>query len=294
MPGKEVTITQKKHADGVGYWSDEDLKNSYTFVLNDDCSVTPSGSGDPHFVTFAGKKYDFHGGCDLVLLKTPSFNDGLGLNVHIRTQIKSTWSFIEAAVLQIGDHMLEVTGADGGKYWLNGEKEGRSIQTGDSHLGDYGVHFRRVNDHQTISRIDVGNSNAISIETFKDFVRVNIKPKDPLPFTGSVGLLGSFPGGSMVARDGKTLVEDANEFGQEWMVRPTDPILFHDVDESTEFPLKCAMPSEQAKQEARRRLGMGVTEEEAAAACARVGSESMDACVFDVMATNDKDMAGSY
>jgi len=45
----------------------------------------------------------------------------------------------------------------------------------------------------------------------------------------------------------------------------------------------------------RRRLGeVFITKEEAAQACARVDEADRDACIFDVLATNDKDMAGSY
>ena len=47
--------------------------------------------GDPHFVTFAGEQYDFHGGCDLVLLSNPGFSNGLGMDIHVRTVIKTWW-----------------------------------------------------------------------------------------------------------------------------------------------------------------------------------------------------------
>lgn len=265
-----------------------------TGILDDDCNlITPNTSGDPHFATWGGEKYDFHGGCDLVLLQSESYANGLGLNIHIRTKINTWWSYIESAVIQLGEHTLEVTSQDGGLYWLNGEKESHKVENGDATLGDYGVHFRRVNDHQTQIRIDLGDGNAAAIETFKKFTRVNVVPRSIDGFNGSTGMLGSYPGGQRVARDGATVIEDTNEFGQEWMVRPSDPILFHDVD-TAEFPLKCTMPDVEAKQEARRRLGEMITEEDAASACARVNPADRDACIFDVLATNDKDMAGSY
>ena len=40
----------------------------------------------PNFSLLSGKEFDFHGGCDLVLLQNPSFSNGLGLNVHVRTR----------------------------------------------------------------------------------------------------------------------------------------------------------------------------------------------------------------
>ena len=45
----------------------------------------------------------------------------------------------------------------------------------------------------------------------------------------------------------------------------------------------------------RRRLGAAtMTEEDAAVACSRVNLDDVDACIFDVLATNDTDVAGSY
>jgi hypothetical protein len=49
----------------------------------------PSGGGgaqgDPHFKTWRGQHFDFHGECDLVLLHSSEFGSGLGLDIHIRT-----------------------------------------------------------------------------------------------------------------------------------------------------------------------------------------------------------------
>jgi len=269
-----------------------------TGYLDNDCNMIfpePSGSGDPHFKTWGGDRFDFHGGCDLVLLKNEDFANGRGFKIHIRTHIKTWWSYIEAIVIQIGENTMEISGAEGGWIWLNGEKDGHGIESGDAALGDYSVHSRRVNAHQTITRVDLGDKNAISIETFKHFARVNLKPNTQASFYGSTGLLGSFPEGKMVARDGVTMMEDTNEYGQEWMVHPSEPMLFHDFTAS-EHPHQCTMPDQEQKKEARRRLGeLAITEMDAAQACARVtDSSERDLCIFDVMATNDKDIAGSY
>ena len=61
---------------------------------------------------------------------------------------------------------------------------------------------------------------------------------------------------------------------------------------SVEHPMQCAIPD---KTKQSRRLGEAmITEDEAALACARVDAASRSACVFDVLATNDKEMVGSY
>lgn len=38
--------------------------------------------------TFSGEFYDFHHGCDLVLVTAPAFAEGLGMDIHIRTTVR--------------------------------------------------------------------------------------------------------------------------------------------------------------------------------------------------------------
>merc|ERR1712130_308990 len=66
-----------------------------------------SSSGDPHFKTWTGDKYDYHGECGLVLLDHPTFYDGLGMKIHIRTTRVKYFSFIEIVTVQIGEDVLE-------------------------------------------------------------------------------------------------------------------------------------------------------------------------------------------
>ena len=252
-------------------------------------------NGDPHFRTWSGLQFDFHGGCDLVLLNNPSFADGLGLTIHIRTAIQTWWSYIATAAIQIGDEILEVTGGTGKiPYYINGVLTD-DMKTGDATLAGFNVHFRRTNDLQSHIRIDLGNGDAISFETFKSFVRVNVNDKTGKSFANSVGLLGSYPTGQKIARDGETIMEDANEFGREWQVRASEPHLFQEVV-GPQHPAKCTMPDETKKATERRRLGEAVlTENDAAMACSHiVSNKDRDGCIFDVLATNDLDMAGSY
>jgi von Willebrand factor type D domain len=60
------------------------------------------GGGDPHFRTFDGTKYDFHGQCDLVMARSKEFGDNLGLDLHIRTEIVTGWSRISDSAIRIG------------------------------------------------------------------------------------------------------------------------------------------------------------------------------------------------
>jgi len=143
-------------------------------------------------------------------------------------------------------------------------------------------------------RVDLDDGDAIGLETFDDFVRVSIHStgKAPTKFEGSVGLMGSYPDGQMLARDGSTIMEDTNKFGIEWQVHGTEPMLFHDL-EGVRYPMQCQMPD--MVKRSHRRLGeTNITHEDAELACARVEAADRDACIFDVLATNSLGMAGSY
>ena len=216
------------------------------------------------------------------------------MNIHVRTAIKTWWSYIETALVQLGEDTLEITGGIGQiPYWINGKKT-EDMQTGKAAIGDFLVEFKRINEHQTQTRISIHNTDAIGIETYKHLVRVNLKNNSNKSFNGSLGMLGAFPNGVKMARDGKTVINDPIEFGQEWQVLASEPQLFH-TTEGAAAPGKCLMPDTTEKAKERRRLGeAAITEEQAAVACSRVGEFDRDACIFDVLATNDKDVAGSY
>ncbi|CAB9522562.1 expressed unknown protein [Seminavis robusta] len=67
-------------------------------------------TGDPHFKRWDGSHYEFHGGCDLLLLNNPDFNNGQGMHIYARTKIVRWWSYIDQVVVKIGDDVFEVHG----------------------------------------------------------------------------------------------------------------------------------------------------------------------------------------
>ena len=128
--------------------------------------------------------------------------------------------------------------------------------------------------------------------TWKDFVRVEVKGASTKNFGGSLGLMGSFDErGMKLGRDEVTVFDDINEFGMEWQVLAWEAKLFHKAD-GPQHPAMCEMPTKMAL---RRRLAEStITLGEAEAACSRAKWKERDLCVYDVMATNDKDVAGAY
>ena len=193
---------------------------------------------------------------------------------------------------------MEVKGGFGTvQYWING-KEGPELATGEleTRLSGYKITYKNVSQKQKNFRIDLDHGDAIALQTFHDFVRVSVKDnkRKKKQFEGSVGLMGSYPTGAKLSRDGHVM-EDVDAFGKEWQVHSEEAKLFHSV-EGAQHPQECEIPSTTIMERTTRRLREGaVTEEQAERACARLTEEvDRNACVFDILATNDIGMAGSY
>jgi len=265
-------------------------------------SAPPGAAGDPHFKTHGGEMYDFHGGCDLVLLDNPAFSNGQGMRVHIRTKIETWWSYVQAVAIQIGDETVEITGGQNNNQWIftNGVPN-KPMEDGNFFVTKFaGLTFRTMQKGgNKEAHIYLGNGEKLLIKTYYDFVKVAIKGEESIHYTGSLGLLGTFPEGKRVSRDGVTIIEDVNKFGQEWQVKPDEPKLFHSYDDAWVVPSdqKCAMPSESVAKTnlRRRRLVNGIDASKAEKACSHLQS-SVDrkACIFDVLATQDVGMAAVW
>jgi hypothetical protein len=267
--------------------------HDYFLEYLDLCAIPkPICTGDPHIQTWSGMKYDFHGVCDLVLLRNPGFENGLGMDIHIRTEQLKQFSYVSSAVLRIGVDTLEVMGGNQeSSYWINKQAINNLDRGIVGLLSGYPIVHEKLNSKQHQYTVNIGKDEAIVMTTFKKFVRVSIENGTKENFGGSLGLMGSYGAGKMVARDGSAILEDPNAFGQEWQVLPDEDMIFHSA-EGPQAPEKCYMP---VASSIRRRLGEStISEQEAKFACARVSQEDFDMCVFDVMATGDKDVAGAY
>jgi hypothetical protein len=210
------------------------------------------------------------------------------MDIHVRTKQIKQFSYVSAAVLRIGADTLEVMGdIHENLYWIN--KQANSNL--DSGISGYPISYRKVNSKQHEFIVHLSNKSSIVMRTFKKFVRVQFMGATTESFGTSHGLLGSYGSGEMVARDKKTIIANTNSFGQEWQVLPSDGMLFHNI-EGPQAPAKCEIP--QASNLRRRLAESNISEEEAEIACARVNPVDFDMCVFDVMATGDKDVVGAY
>ena len=232
------------------------------------------------------------------------------MQIQIRTKIETWWSYIDSAVVQIGDQTLELMGGENGPhYWING-------LAGKANFADnkvmtsminklrhevspcFNIHYKSNTSKQHKFRLDLScKGDALSMEVYKDWVSVNIKAKHAPNFYGASGLMGHYPDGTLVARDGVTIKGDYNDFGKEWQVLEKEPMLFHQVG-IIQAKETCAMPSLDAAagRKRRRRLGESLLSNDAAThACGHViNQEFFDNCVYDVLASNDAEMANAY
>ena len=223
-------------------------------------------------------------------MNAPGFHGGEGLELHFRTKTRYDYSYIESAALCIGEDILEVSSWGG--HFLNGVEGFESFPTtmGSFATVTYVNEFLAKKKHSFI--VEFGKDSKIILSTFKDLVSVTIDAKTLDEFKDCVGLIGSHSGAKL-ARDGKTVIEDLNEYGQEWQVRDTESKLFQNAHVHPQFPEKCILPNKASKTKAScLLLESSVTKELAQAECTKYGREvDMSACIFDILATGDLEMA---
>ena len=188
----------------------------------------------------------------------------------------------------IGRDILQV--ASYGAYWINEMAQGQ--------LPPEVNHTVSNDGKQSRFEIQIGvRHESIVLKTFKDMVSVEVNHANQESLMNSVGLMGQFSTGAMMARDNVTILEDPVVFGQEWQVRDDELSLFV-TSREPQYPTQCRMPAPHDDSSAtarRRRLGeRQVSQDDAEEACARNldrSSEEFKNCVFDTLASNDLELA---
>ena len=240
---------------------------------------------DPHFKTFDGTKYDYHGECDMVMTTSSSFASNLGFDLHIRTTIQDSYSFISGAALRIGTDVLEVDAQDGTTVHFNNRTVSGAT------LPELFSGFplsKKVLPHASTYKVRLGEYEVVSISSFKNMLKVQVNAILP----DASGLMGTSGKPGLVGRDGETTLSNM-EMGAEWQVRPGDhPTLFH-TSRSPQFPEPCILP---ASASTSRRLGENsALMRMATTSCSGVGDfGEMKDCIFDVIQTGDVEMALAY
>ena len=257
---------------------------------------------DPHFKTFTGVYFSFHGHCDLVLMHSKIMfeSESAGLAVHVRTtRIDSprgvSYSYISGAAVQIGNRVIEVS--DDGVLFIDGHT---AFENDEETTLFAGYTLKRsikgTKGHIVVFDLDLLDGKAIEIRsnTKTRMVFVDVEGH----FAGSEGLLGAPMGEDdtgLLSRDGSfDMTGNWNAFGEEWQVLDTEPMLFRER-RAPQHPAGCVYESSGKQKNVRRRLvddaATEVTLAIATEACTKAVGNMKDFCVEDVMATGDLELA---
>jgi hypothetical protein len=256
--------------------------------------------GDPHFLTYEGTGYTYHGQCDLVMARSANINDsGLRLDIHARTSIIADWSYISHAAVRIGDDVLEVNAE--GEHFLNGaDNVTFPFKMGGRYMVNQTVKevFPGMFRKDTLIDLEVqGDENddgtdVIRISGFKGLLSVTVDAMLP----DTYGMLGIHGKEGMIGRDLSTVLTDPNQMGNEWQVRNYEPKLFRDQTRKPQFPTQCVLPKTSTQRRLRAQgLGNEEMRHKAIEACADVDDDQMrEFCIHDIMLTGDSDLSLIY
>ena len=225
----------------------------------------------------------------MILVQNPGFHNQMGLDVHVRTKIRYGYSYIESAAIRFGEDIFEVSSF--GEYSINGVDEAKTpfMLAGKFRLD----HPDQVNEKERNFKIHLDNRSEeyVVVKTFKDMVNVKFWNASHTNFASSIGLMGTFSTNQLLGRDRKTVIQDLNEFGQEWQVRADEAKLFEIRDSYPQHPESCVLPTLGQSSSSHEKT---VSPEEAQVACGHWHADMVEVCIKDVLATNDIEVAHAH
>ena len=159
-------------------------------------------------------------------------------------------------------------------------------------IGGYPVTHSSPSEKINVFKIQISDTDSITVKNFKDMVAVNLDETTASRFVGSLGMVGSFDHfGKLLGRDGVTEINDPNDFAAEWQIRQDEPMLFN-VARGPQHPEQCQLPDPTMAKG--RRLGENTALAAAAEkACAKWAADNQEACIHDVLAVGDLELAAA-
>jgi hypothetical protein len=164
---------------------------------------------DPHFHTWDNIFYDYHGRCDLVLIK----NDLKGIHLHIRTEPQGGYASISHAALKLGGDTLEINMDHQSHFFLNNQQV-NSVPSTAVFVGSYPLTITPV--YGTRFQVDIGPAQFIRITRYQFGLDIIVQANGA-NFSGSEGLCGSWNFGGLLDRDGDSFTNA--DWYQNWQVK---------------------------------------------------------------------------
>ena len=262
-------------------------------------------SADPHFYTWGSMWYDYHGGCDIVLI-----NNAL-LDLHVATEPMVGYAGISKVVVKMHGSGKKLEIQDNGDTYVDGVFSPLGVP---SLFDGYTVDTTTSGSGDTY-KIELSSSplQFISINRWSYNLDVQVQAHGSL-FAGSKGMCGSWNSGGVKKRDGSTFpAPDPLLYADEWQVQAGE----HHFE--APFPaVACSAPptcGKDLKEDLQQKLEDGETAEaiidETESPCGRTGGrklrsscrktcDDIDAvlypehklnCLFDVIVTGKRDFA---
>lgn len=209
---------------------------------------------------------------------------GHGLDLHVRTTIEDNFSYIEGASLRLGEDIVEV---HRNYFFLNGVKyisDELPIQ-----FGQYSIDLKNSGDSKRTYVVDLACGASMSFRFYKHFMTMQIDGHHE--FSDAVGLLGTYPTGKMIDRNGRTL-ENFIDSGFAWQVNESDPKLFVTQREPQLPHERCRLPAIPTSAARRLRAADPELTRQAERVCAHLQDvNDFGLCISDVVQTGDLGLA---
>lgn len=213
----------------------------------------------------------------------------MALTIDIRTTVRYDYSYIESAVVVIGNSTFEVNSF--GAYALDGV----SMADLPNSISGFPIRhsvpaYDKNSGNNHVFTIEVDGQEAIVLTTYKDLVSIKVEHPDKTRFSESVGMMGDFSTGALLGKDGVTVIRDPNMLAKEWQVKDDEPMHFASA-RAPQYPQECTLPD--PTKTTKRRLGENMVSLDAAQAACAGWTENKEGCVHDVMSLGDLDAAAS-
>lgn len=215
--------------------------------------------------------YNYHGECDLIMTRSYSFDNGLGLEVHSRTKlVNGVWSLITNTAIQIGSDIFEVN--NNGEAYLN-HKE---ITTFPIEMADKFTVIKEIDLSTSTSienemiveyTIDLNErsdsppytpelQNQIIITFYQSMITVKVNA----PLQDAVGMLENHITYGLDGHDDHNNVYmNPNDMNNAWQVTDKDPLLFNDIG-SVLYSEKCIVLKESVESQSRKLRSVTIQE----------------------------------
>lgn len=177
---------------------------------------------DPHFSTWHGAYYDYHGGCDVVLIKSSL------INVHIRTVPVGSYAKISHAAIGVGSDVVELVEDE--SVFVNGNAPVLPTTVG-------GFNFDiSTSSSQTTYQLSLNGGQYIRVNMWYGSLSVQAFVNG-VDFHDATGMCGTWSTLGLIGRDGVTdFTGNGHGFGEEWQVDSSDPVLFSTMGETVCLP----------------------------------------------------------